>query len=124
MQNEIPPKYVYTCRSTTQEEAQRSGFLHKVHPRGCKENASGPNATEEVCLCNCGDKIRVRFWMFWTYYSRRRTGDFNQEKRSEKKGWTSRAKEFESPREDKSPKKAYALLRQCSGKMKRFSPDC
>ncbi|KAK6760388.1 hypothetical protein RB195_021743 [Necator americanus] len=61
------------------------------------------------------------------------TGDFNQERRLRRKlrrqlqqdcdnEWTSRAKEFEKAWEDKNPRKAYALLRQYSGKMKRCSP--
>ncbi|KAK6730636.1 hypothetical protein RB195_007231 [Necator americanus] len=35
------------------------------------------------------------------------------------KEWTSRAKEFEKAWKDKNPRKAYALLKQYSGKMKR-----
>ncbi|KAK6760578.1 hypothetical protein RB195_021877 [Necator americanus] len=59
----------------------------------------------------------------------RSAGDFNQEKRLRRKlrrqlqqdrdnGWTSRAMEFEKAWEDRNPRKAYALLKQCSGKMK------
>ncbi|KAK6754255.1 hypothetical protein RB195_013321 [Necator americanus] len=36
--------------------------------------------------------------------------------------WTSRAMEFEKAWEDRNPRKAYALLKQYSGKMKRCSP--
>ncbi|KAK6763441.1 hypothetical protein RB195_023947 [Necator americanus] len=36
--------------------------------------------------------------------------------------WTSRAIEFEKEWEDRNTRKAYALLKQYSGKMKRFSP--
>ncbi|KAK6736856.1 hypothetical protein RB195_019509 [Necator americanus] len=61
----------------------------------------------------------------------RSAGDFNQEKRLRRKlrhqlqqdrdnEWTSRAMEFDKVWEDR--KKAYALLKQYSGKMKRCSP--
>ncbi|KAK6727106.1 hypothetical protein RB195_005044 [Necator americanus] len=50
MQNEIPPMCVYSYWSTDQGEALLCGFLHKVHPGGCKGNTSGSNAAEEVCL--------------------------------------------------------------------------
>ncbi|KAK6729062.1 hypothetical protein RB195_006236 [Necator americanus] len=62
------------------------------------------------------------------------TDDFNREKRLTRKlrlqpqqdrdnEWTSRAKEFEKAWEDKNnPRKAYALLKQYSDKMKRCSP--
>ncbi|KAK6756466.1 hypothetical protein RB195_014715 [Necator americanus] len=64
---------------------------------------------------------------------RSRAGDFNQEKRLRRKmrhqlqqdrdnEWTSRAMEFEKSWEDRNPRKAYALLKQHSGKMKRCSP--
>ncbi|KAK6739498.1 hypothetical protein RB195_008175 [Necator americanus] len=60
-------------------------------------------------------------------------GDFNQEKRLRRKlrrqrqqdrdkEWMSRAMEFEKVWEDRNPRKAYALLKQYSGKMKRCSP--
>ncbi|KAK6754997.1 hypothetical protein RB195_013768 [Necator americanus] len=60
-------------------------------------------------------------------------GDFNQEKRLRRKlrsqlqqdrdnEWTSRAMEFEKAWEERNPRKAYALLKQYSGKMKRCSP--
>ncbi|KAK6742906.1 hypothetical protein RB195_010273 [Necator americanus] len=63
----------------------------------------------------------------------RSTGDFNQEKRPRRKlrcqlqqdrdnEWASTAMEFEKAWEDKNPRKTYALLKQCSGKMKRCSP--
>ncbi|KAK6744165.1 hypothetical protein RB195_011088 [Necator americanus] len=63
----------------------------------------------------------------------RSAGDFNQEKRLRKKlrrqlqqdrdnEWTSRAMEFEKAWEDRNPRKAYAPLKQYSGKMKRCSP--
>ncbi|KAK6729566.1 hypothetical protein RB195_006547 [Necator americanus] len=63
----------------------------------------------------------------------RSAGDFNQEKRLRRKlrrqlqqdrdnEWTSRAMKFEKAWEDKNPRKAYALLKQYSGKMKRCSP--
>ncbi|KAK6755500.1 hypothetical protein RB195_014083 [Necator americanus] len=63
----------------------------------------------------------------------RSAGDFNQEKRLRRKlrrqlqqdpdnEWTSRAVEFEKVWEDRNPRKAYALLKQYSGKMKRCSP--
>ncbi|KAK6742342.1 hypothetical protein RB195_009920 [Necator americanus] len=62
----------------------------------------------------------------------RSAGDFNQEKRLRRKlrrqqqqdrdnDWTSRAMEFEKAWEDRNPRKAYALLKQYSGKMKRCS---
>ena len=62
----------------------------------------------------------------------RSAGDFNQEKRLRRKlrrqlqqdrdnEWTSRAMEFEKAWEDRNPRKAYALLKQYSGKMKRCS---
>ncbi|KAK6750303.1 hypothetical protein RB195_002339 [Necator americanus] len=58
------------------------------------------------------------------------TGNLNQEEHLRRKlrrqlqqdrdnEWTSRAKEFEKAWDDKNPRKAYALLRQYSGKMKR-----
>ncbi|KAK6761806.1 hypothetical protein RB195_022769 [Necator americanus] len=60
-------------------------------------------------------------------------GDFNQEKRLRRKlhrqlqqdrnnEWTSRAMEFEKVWKDRNPRKAYALLKQYSSKMKRCSP--
>ncbi|KAK6735871.1 hypothetical protein RB195_018869 [Necator americanus] len=60
-------------------------------------------------------------------------GDFNQEKRLGRKlhrqlqqdrdnEWMSRAMEFEKTWEDRNPRKAYALLKQYSGKMKKCSP--
>ncbi|KAK6752199.1 hypothetical protein RB195_003552 [Necator americanus] len=60
----------------------------------------------------------------------RSVGDFNQEKRLRRKlrrqlqqdrdnEWTSRAMEFEKAWEDKNRRKAYALLKQYGGKMKR-----
>ncbi|KAK6727854.1 hypothetical protein RB195_005494 [Necator americanus] len=60
-------------------------------------------------------------------------GDFNQEKRLRSKlrrqlqqdrdnEWTSRAMEFEKAWENRNPRKAYALLKQYSGRMKRCSP--
>ncbi|KAK6727328.1 hypothetical protein RB195_005179 [Necator americanus] len=63
----------------------------------------------------------------------RSAGDFNQEKRLRRKlrrqlqqdrdnEWTSRAMEFEKAWEDRNPRKAYVLLKQYSGKMKRCSP--
>ncbi|KAK6757664.1 hypothetical protein RB195_015463 [Necator americanus] len=63
----------------------------------------------------------------------RSAGDFNQEKRLRRKlrrqlqqnrdnEWTSRAMEFEKAWEDRNRRKAYALLKQYSGKMKRCSP--
>ncbi|KAK6737644.1 hypothetical protein RB195_020013 [Necator americanus] len=63
----------------------------------------------------------------------RSAGDFNQEKRLRRKlrrqlqqnrdnEWTSRAMGFEKAWEDRNPPKAYALLKQYSGKMKRCSP--
>ncbi|KAK6765298.1 hypothetical protein RB195_025290 [Necator americanus] len=62
----------------------------------------------------------------------RSTGGFNRKKRLRRKlrrqlqqdrdKWTSRAKEFEKAWEDKNPRRAYALLKQHSGKMKRCSP--
>ncbi|KAK6763780.1 hypothetical protein RB195_024202 [Necator americanus] len=63
----------------------------------------------------------------------RSAGDFNQEKRLRRQlrrqlqqhrdnEWTSRAMELEKAWEDKNPRKAFALLKQCSGKMKRCSP--
>ncbi|KAK6758229.1 hypothetical protein RB195_015819 [Necator americanus] len=63
----------------------------------------------------------------------RSAGDFNQEKRLRRKlrrqpqqdrdnEWTSRAMEFEEAWEDRNPRKAYALLKQYSGKMKRCFP--
>ncbi|KAK6762918.1 hypothetical protein RB195_023575 [Necator americanus] len=63
----------------------------------------------------------------------RSASDFNQEKRLRRKvrrqlqqdrdnEWTSRAMEFEKAWEDRNPRKAYALLKQYSGKMKRCSP--
>ncbi|KAK6764228.1 hypothetical protein RB195_024515 [Necator americanus] len=62
----------------------------------------------------------------------RSAGDFNQEKRLRRKlrrqlqqdrdnEWTSRAMEFEKAWKDTNPRKAYALLKQYSGKMKRCS---
>ncbi|KAK6763341.1 hypothetical protein RB195_023877 [Necator americanus] len=64
----------------------------------------------------------------------RSAGDFNQEKRLRRKlrrqlqqdrdnEWTSRAMEFEKAWEDRNPRKAYAPLKQYSGKMKRCSPS-
>ncbi|KAK6760760.1 hypothetical protein RB195_021999 [Necator americanus] len=64
---------------------------------------------------------------------RSRAGDFNQEKRLRRKlrrqlqqdrdnEWTSRAMEFEKAWEDRNPRKAYTLLKQYSGKMRRCSP--
>ncbi|KAK6752544.1 hypothetical protein RB195_003768 [Necator americanus] len=63
----------------------------------------------------------------------RSAGVFNQEKRFRRKlrrqlqqdrdnEWTLRALEFEKAWEDRNPRKAYALLKQYSGKMKRCSP--
>ncbi|KAK6735878.1 hypothetical protein RB195_018872 [Necator americanus] len=63
----------------------------------------------------------------------RSAGDFNQEKRLRRRlrrqlqqdrenEWTSRAMEFEKAWEDSNPRKAYALLKQYCGKMKRCSP--
>ncbi|KAK6736321.1 hypothetical protein RB195_019164 [Necator americanus] len=63
----------------------------------------------------------------------RSAGDVNQEKRLRRKlrrqlqqdrgnEWTSRAMEFEKAWEDRNPRKAYAVLKQYSGKMKRCSP--
>ncbi|KAK6747550.1 hypothetical protein RB195_000631 [Necator americanus] len=63
----------------------------------------------------------------------RSAGDFNQEKRLRRKlrrqlqqdrdnEWTSRAMEFEKAWEDRNPRKVYALLKQYSSKMKRYSP--
>ncbi|KAK6761544.1 hypothetical protein RB195_022565 [Necator americanus] len=63
----------------------------------------------------------------------RSAGDFNQEKRLRRKlrrqlqqdrdnEWTSRAIEFEKAWEDRNPRKAYAQLKQYSGKMKGCSP--
>ncbi|KAK6743812.1 hypothetical protein RB195_010859 [Necator americanus] len=63
----------------------------------------------------------------------RSAGDFNQEKRLRRKlrrqlqqdrgnEWKSRAMEFEKAWEDRNPRKAYTLLKQYSGKMKRCSP--
>ncbi|KAK6755870.1 hypothetical protein RB195_014328 [Necator americanus] len=63
----------------------------------------------------------------------RSAGDFNQEKRLRRKlrrqlqqdrdnEWMSRAMKFEKAREDRNPRKAYALLKQYSGRMKRCSP--
>ncbi|KAK6756178.1 hypothetical protein RB195_014523 [Necator americanus] len=61
----------------------------------------------------------------------RSISDFNQEKRLRRKlrrhqdhdnEWTSRAMEFEKAWEDNNSQKAYALLKQYSGKMKRCSP--
>ncbi|KAK6736430.1 hypothetical protein RB195_019236 [Necator americanus] len=63
----------------------------------------------------------------------RSAGDFNQETRLRRKlrrqlqqdrdnEWTSRAMEFEKAWEDRNPRKAHALLKQYSGKMKRCSP--
>ncbi|KAK6734686.1 hypothetical protein RB195_018087 [Necator americanus] len=62
----------------------------------------------------------------------RSAGDFNQEKRLRIKlrrqlqqdrdnEWTARAMEFEKVWEDRNPRKAYALLKQYSGKIKRCS---
>ncbi|KAK6764050.1 hypothetical protein RB195_024397 [Necator americanus] len=62
----------------------------------------------------------------------RSASDFNQEKRLRRKlrrqlqqdrdnEWTSRAMEFEKAWEDRNLRKAYALLKQYSGKMKRCS---
>ncbi|KAK6764199.1 hypothetical protein RB195_024497 [Necator americanus] len=62
----------------------------------------------------------------------RSAGDFNQEKRLRRKlrrqlqqdrgnEWTSTAMEFEKAWEDRNPQKAYALLKQYSGKVKRCS---
>ncbi|KAK6728728.1 hypothetical protein RB195_006024 [Necator americanus] len=62
----------------------------------------------------------------------RSSGDFNQEKRLRRElrrqlqqdrdnEWTSKAMEFKKAWEDKNPRKAYALLKQYSGKMKRCS---
>ncbi|KAK6741871.1 hypothetical protein RB195_009628 [Necator americanus] len=62
----------------------------------------------------------------------RSTGDFSQERRLRRKPprklqqdreneWISRTKEFENARESKNPRKAYELLKQYSGKMKRYS---
>ncbi|KAK6757178.1 hypothetical protein RB195_015165 [Necator americanus] len=57
-------------------------------------------------------------------------GDFNPEKRLRRKRqlqrdrdneWTSRAMEFEKAWEERNPRKAYALLKQYSGKIKRCS---
>ncbi|KAK6764790.1 hypothetical protein RB195_024929 [Necator americanus] len=67
------------------------------------------------------------------YVSARSAGDFNQEKHFKRKlhrqlqqdrdnKWTSRAMQFEKAWEDRNPRKAYALLKQYSGKMKRCSP--
>ncbi|KAK6744474.1 hypothetical protein RB195_011280 [Necator americanus] len=94
----------------------------------CKGNAPGSIAAEEVCSCICGNKIHYN-----SVCVARSTGDFNQEKRLRRKlhrqlqqdrdnKWTSRAMEFEKAWEDKNPRKAYALLKQYSGKMKRCSP--
>ncbi|KAK6725954.1 hypothetical protein RB195_004333 [Necator americanus] len=63
----------------------------------------------------------------------RSAGDFNQEKRLRRKlrrqlqqdrdnEWTSRAMEFEKAWEDRNPRKACALLKQYSGKIKRCFP--
>ncbi|KAK6734731.1 hypothetical protein RB195_018118 [Necator americanus] len=92
-----------------------------------KGNAPGSIAAEEVCFCICGNKIHVQFCMC------RSIGEFNQEKHLRRRlrrqlqqdydnEWTSRAIEFENLWEDKNPRKAYALLKQYSGKMKRCSP--
>ncbi|KAK6742012.1 hypothetical protein RB195_009715 [Necator americanus] len=60
----------------------------------------------------------------------RSAGDFNQEKRLRRKlrrqlqqdrEWTSRAMELEKALEHRNPRRAYALLKQYSGKMKRCS---
>ncbi|KAK6735110.1 hypothetical protein RB195_018353 [Necator americanus] len=62
----------------------------------------------------------------------RSAGDFNQEKRLRRKlrcqlqqdrdnEWTSRAMEFEKAWDNRNPRKDYALLKQCSGRMKRCS---
>ncbi|KAK6735615.1 hypothetical protein RB195_018684 [Necator americanus] len=67
-----------------------------------------------------------------TLYRSRSAGDFNHEKRPRRKlrrqlqqdrddEWTSRAMEFEKAWEDRNPRKAYPLLKQYSGKMKRCS---
>ncbi|KAK6735507.1 hypothetical protein RB195_018617 [Necator americanus] len=67
-----------------------------------------------------------------TLYRARSSGDFNHEKRLRRKlrrqlqqdrgnEWTSRAMEFEKAWEDRNLRKAYALLKQYSGKTKRCS---
>ncbi|KAK6729710.1 hypothetical protein RB195_006641 [Necator americanus] len=101
------------CRTnqerTDQEEAQRCGFLHKVHPGRCKGNAPGSIAAEEVCIC--GNKIQEK---------RLRKKLRRQQQRDNE--WTSRAMEFEKAWEDRNPRKAYALLKQYSRKMERCPP--
>ncbi|KAK6765268.1 hypothetical protein RB195_025268 [Necator americanus] len=77
-------------------------FLHKVHQGHCKGNAPGSIAAEE--------EKRLR---------RKLRRQLQQDRDNE---WTSRAMEFEKAWEDRNPRKAYALLKQYSGKMKRCSP--
>ncbi|KAK6750512.1 hypothetical protein RB195_002469 [Necator americanus] len=75
------------------------------------------------------DRVGHNPQMFWVTSA----GGFNQEKRLRRKlhrqlqqdrdnKWTSRAMEFEKAWKDRNPRKAYALLKQYSGKTKRCSP--
>ncbi|KAK6748901.1 hypothetical protein RB195_001493 [Necator americanus] len=97
----------------------------QVHPGRCKGNAPGSIAAEEVCLCICGNKIHIQH----SACVARSAGDFNQEKTKLRRQlqqdrdneWTSRAVKFEKAWEDSNPRKAYALIKQYSGKMKRCS---
>ncbi|KAK6756467.1 hypothetical protein RB195_014715 [Necator americanus] len=104
-------------------------FQLKIDMAGrCKGNAPGSIAAEEVFLASAETNSTYIFVCV-----ARRAGDFNQEKRLRRKmrhqlqqdrdnEWTSRAMEFEKSWEDRNPRKAYALLKQHSGKMKRCSP--
>ncbi|KAK6760337.1 hypothetical protein RB195_021710 [Necator americanus] len=93
----------------------------------CKGNAPGSIAAEEVAFASAETKSTYN-----SVFVARSAGDFNQEKRLRRKlrcqlqqdrdnEWTSRAMEFEKAWEDRNPRKAYALLKQYSGKMKRCS---
>ncbi|KAK6762566.1 hypothetical protein RB195_023334 [Necator americanus] len=125
MRNEIPPTCVYLCWSTDQEEGQRCGFLHKANPGRCKRTGSVLIPPKKFAFASAETKS--------TYNSvcvARTTGDFSQEnhlkrrlrrqlKRDGGNQGTSRAKKFEKAWESKNSRKAYALLKQYTDKMKR-----
>ncbi|KAK6731003.1 hypothetical protein RB195_007460 [Necator americanus] len=108
MQTEIP-LCVHTCWSTDQKNVQWCRLRKKFAFASAETKSAAVCATRS--LSNLSHEKRLR-----------RKLRPRLQKKDCKNEWTSGAKELEEAWEDKNPRKASALLRQYSGKMKRCAP--
>ncbi|KAK6764509.1 hypothetical protein RB195_024724 [Necator americanus] len=126
MQNKIPPISIHV-RVRTRKKLSDADSFTKCIQDAARETLPILLPRKKFAFASAETKFTHAICVA------RSAGDFNQEKRLRRKlrrqlqqdrdnEWTSRAMEFEKMWEDRNPRKAYAPLKQYSGKMKRCSP--